>query len=338
MKLIAIEEHVLTTEVDDAWRAAGLLARDPSVAYHHDPRSRHIMRHLLDLADERIGLMDEMGVDVQVLSLTTPALHQLGPESAKIARRTNDAIAEVVYRHPTRFQAFATLATAVPDAAAEELERCVSELGFKGTMLCCRVGDRNLDDPDFTPIFQAAAQLSVPVFLHPQSPPEAVRAAYYSGFTPEVEQAFATYGIGWHYDAGVQFIRLVLSGLLDKLPDLQLILGHWGELVMFYAERLAGLDRVSGLSHPVAHYLRHNLYLTPSGLYLHNYLDRALEIVGPERLLFSTDYPYQYRPGQEARLFVDECRLDDGARNDFAHRNWERLTAQLPVRKSTLGA
>lgn len=331
MKLIAIEEHVLTTEVDDAWRAAGLAARDPIVAYHHDARSRDVMRRLLDLADERIARMDETGVDVQVLSLTTPALHPLGAESVEIARRTNDAIAEVVFRHPQRFQAFATLPVTVPDAAAQELDRCVRELGFKGTMLCGRVGDRHLDEPAFMPIFQAAAELSAPVFLHPQSPPEAVRSAYYAGFTPAVEQAFATYGIGWHYDIGVQFIRLVLSGLLDKLPDLQLILGHWGELVLFYTERLAGLDRVSMLSRPFSDYLRRNLYLTASGLYLHNYLDRALEIVGSDRLLFSTDYPYQYRPGHEARHFVHECRLDDEARINFAHRNWERLTAQLPA-------
>ena len=329
MKLIAIEEHFLTAQVDDTWRAADLAGSDPSVAYHHDAQSRDVMRRLLDLADERIALMDETGVDVQVLSLTTPALHQLGDESVEITLRTNDAIAAVVARNPTRFEAFATLPVAVPDAAADELERCIRELGFKGTMLCGRIEDRNLDAPDFMPIFEAAAALNAPIFLHPQPPPEVVRNAYYSGFTPEVDQALATYGIGWHYDAGVQFIRLVLSGLFDKLPGLQLILGHWGELVLFYAERLAGLDRVSRLSHPFSHYLRHNLYLTASGLYLHNYLDRAVEIVGTDRLLFSTDFPYQYRPGHEARRFVDESRLDDDSKIDFAHRNWERLIARL---------
>ncbi len=125
--------------------------------------------------------MDETGVDVQVLSLTTPALHDLGPESVGLARRTNDAVAEAVARHPTRFQAMATLPVAMPDEAALELERCVSSLGFKGTILCGRVGTCHLDDPGFAPVLDCAAVLGVPVLLHPRTPPTAVRDAYYSG-------------------------------------------------------------------------------------------------------------------------------------------------------------
>ena len=82
----------------------------------------------------------------------------------------------------------------------------------------------------------AAAALRVPVLLHPRTPDAAVRASYYSGFTPELDAAFAAYGLGWHYDAGIQFVRLVLSGAFDRLQELQVILGHWGELVLFYAE------------------------------------------------------------------------------------------------------
>jgi uncharacterized protein len=95
---------------------------------------------------------------------------------------------------------------------------------------------RNLDDPAFAPIFQSAEPLGVPILLHPRVPDPAVRAAYYSGFAPEVEAAFATYGLGWHYDAGIQFLRLVLAGTFDRMPGLQMILGHWGELVLFYVE------------------------------------------------------------------------------------------------------
>ena len=182
---------------------------------------------------------------MQVLSLTTPALHDLGPESVDMARRANDALAAAIARQPTRFQALATLPVAMPEEAALELERCVRTLGFKGTMLCGRVGARNLDHPTFAPIFQSAEALGAPVLLHPRAPDMAVRATYYSGFRPEVDAAFATYGLGWHYDAGVQFLRLVLSGTFDRMPGLQVILGHWGELVLFYAERLAAMDRVS---------------------------------------------------------------------------------------------
>ena len=323
MKLIGIEEHYLTAEVRAAWDAIGLAATDPSVAIN----SGDIERRLLDLADERLALMDETGLDVQVLSLTTPALHDLGPESVDLAQRANDAVAAAIARHPDRFQAFAALPMAMPDEAALELERCVKTLGFKGAMLCGRIGDRNLDHPDFRPVFESAAALRMPIFLHPRTPAPAVREAYYSGFAPEVDDAFAMYGLGWHYDAGIQFVRLVLAGVLDRLPDLQLILGHWGEVVLFYAERLAAMDRVSGLKQPIATYLRRNLYVTASGMFVPDYLTRAAAIVGTDRLLFSTDFPYQYRPGGDARRFLAKCGLSAVQQAAFARGNWERLIA-----------
>ena len=322
MKLIGVEEHFLMPEVGDAWHAIGLDAVDPSVAIH----SGVIERRLLDLAEERIALMDETGLDVQVLSLSTPSLHDFGPESIDMARRANDALAAAITRYPSRFEAFATLPVAMPDEAALELERCVSTLGFKGTMLCGRVGKRNLDDPMFSPIFQCAETLSVPILLHPRTPEMAVREAYYSGFRPEVDAALSTYGLGWHYDAGIQFLRLVLSGIFDRMPGLQMILGHWGELVLFYAERFAAMDRVSGLNHPIATYLRQNLYVTASGMFLPHYLERAAVVVGTDRLLFSTDYPYQYRPGHDARRFLENCGLTEPGKTGFAHENWLRLT------------
>ena len=323
MQLIGIEEHFLTNEIHRAWDAISLDAIDPSMAFH----SGAIEGLLLDLAEDRLALMDETGLDVQVLSLTTPMLHDLGPESVEMARRANDVLAAAVARHPTRFQALATLPVAMPEEAALELERCVTTLGFKGTMLCGRVGTRNLDDPFFAPIFQSAAALGAPILLHPRIPDMAVRAAYYSGLAPDIDVAFATFGIGWHYDAGIQFLRLVLSGMFDRLPNLQVILGHWGELVLFYAERFASMDRIARLAKPIAIYLRENLYVTASGMFLPHYLERAASLVGADRLLFSTDFPYQYRPGRDARRFLDNCGLDDAAKAAFAHGNWQRLTA-----------
>ena len=322
MKLIGIEEHYLTADVRDAWEVVGLAGTDPSVAIH----SGEIERRLLDLADYRLALMDETGLGVQVMSLTTPALHELGRESVDLARRANDAVAQATAKWPDRFQALAALPVAMPEEAALELGRCVRTFGFKGAMLCGRVGDRNLDHPDLRPVFESAATLGVPILLHPRTPAPAIRSAYYSGFTPEVDAAFAMYGLGWHYDAGIQFIRLILAGTFDRLPGLQVILGHWGEVVLFYAERLAAMDRVSGLAHPIASYLRRNLYVTASGMFSPEYLARAAAVVGTDRLLFSTDYPYQYRTGGDAQRFLAECGLDGSDRTAFAHENWERLT------------
>ncbi|MBS1054351.1 amidohydrolase family protein [Gluconobacter kondonii] len=326
MKLIGIEEHFLTTEVKDAWSAIGLEAADPSVAFHGGP----LGKRLADLAEERLSLMDETGLDVQVLSLTTPSLHDLGPDSVDLARRVNDAVAEAVARHPDRFQALATLPVASPDEAALELERCVRTLGFKGTMLCGRVGHRNLDHADLLPIFQSAAALKAPILLHPRAPEKCVRDAYYSGFSPQVDAAFSCFGLGWHYDAGIQFLRLVLAGHFDRFPNLQVILGHWGELILFYAERIANMDRVSGLKQSMTTYFRRNLSVTASGIYLPHYLEQAARIVGYDRLMFSADYPYQYRPGYDARRFLENCGLDQAATQGFAHGNWDRLTEELP--------
>ena len=326
MRLIGIEEHFITSDVRDAWDAMRLGARDPGAAFH----GGDIGRRLLDLADERLALMDETGLDMQVLSLTTPALHHLGPESVELAQRTNDAVAAAVARAPPSLPGPRHPAGRDAKGCGGGAGTCVRMLGFKGAVLCGRVGDRNLDHPDFAPVLERAAALRVPMLLHPRTPAPAVRETYYSGFTPEVDAACAAYGLGWHFDGGVQFVRLVLSGTFDRLPDLQVILGHWGELVLFYAERLAAMDRVSGLAHPIAFYLRRNLYVTSSGMFLPEYLRRAAAVVGPDRLLFSTDFPYQYRAGQDARRFLNKCGLDDDATAGFAHGNWLRLT-EAPV-------
>ena len=325
MKLIGIEEHFLTDEVQAAWDAIGLEVTDPSVSAN----AGVFGKRLHDLTEDRLALMDETGLDVQVLSLTSPMLHDLGPASVDLARRTNDGIAEAVARHPTRFQALATLPVARPEEAAQELERCVTTLGLKGTMLCGRIGAHNLDDPSIAPILSTAEALGAPILLHPRAPDPAVRKAYYAGLSPELDDVFATFGLGWHYDAGIQFLRLMLSGTFDRMPRLQVILGHWGELVLFYAERFAAMDRVSGLDHPISYYMRRNLYVTSSGMFLPEYLRRVLTVVGADRLLFSTDFPYQYRPGGEARKFIEDCDISETDKAAFAGGNWERLTDHL---------
>ena len=321
MKLIGIEEHFLTADIRAAW-AASVIGEEGTGGFDRG----EIGERLENLAEPRLALMDESGVDVQVLSVTTPALHNLEPEeSVTLARRTNDLVAETVAKYPTRFQGFATLPTASPEEAATELERSVTRLGLVGSMLCGRTREKNLDHPDFFPIFETAARLRVPLFIHPQIPQRAVRDVYYSGFSSQVDIAFAAFGLGWHYEAGIQFVRLILAGVFDKYPDLQMILGHWGEVVLFYLERLGSLARVTSLQRPIADYFKQNLYVTPSGMWSQSYLQRSLEVVGPERILFSTDYPHQYRPGRPGRLFIEGAALSLEEKELLAHGNWERL-------------
>jgi uncharacterized protein len=322
MKLIGIEEHFVTAEIRAAW-AASSIGQEGTGGFDRG----EIEQRLDDLGEHRLELMDEGGVEVQVLSVTTPALHNLEPEeSMDLARRTNELLAATVAKSPTRFQGFATLPTAAPEEAARELERSVTRLGLVGTMLCGRTREKNLDHKDFLPIFETAAKLGVPIFLHPQVPQRAVREVYYSGFNEQIDTAFATFALGWHYEAGIQFVRLILAGVFDKYPDLQMILGHWGEVVLFYLDRLGPLARVANLQRPIADYVHQNLYVTSSGMWSSSYLQRTLELVGPERILFSTDYPYQYRPGRPGRSFIEEANLSAQQKELFAHGNWNRLT------------
>ncbi|WP_239000406.1 amidohydrolase family protein [Ralstonia solanacearum] len=321
MKIIAIEEHVLPDAVKQAWNAVPG-ADDGTLALN----AGEFGERLANLAEQRLALMDETGVDMQVLSLTTPGLNNLGHHGIDLACGVNDLLAETVAANPSRFQALAVLPFADGENAARELRRCIEELGCKGAILYGRVGDKNLDHAIFEPTFACAAELDIPLLIHPQIPRASVRDAYYAGFSAPIDLALSTFGLGWHYEAGIQFVRIVLAGVFDRHPNLQVILGHWGELVIFYLERLAMLDRVSKLRRPFVDYVRNNLYLTASGMFSSAYLRQAIETVGPDRILFSTDYPYQYRPGGDARRFLETLQLNDDDKRKFAHANWERLT------------
>jgi predicted TIM-barrel fold metal-dependent hydrolase len=322
MKIIAIEEHVLPDEIKQAWSTIpgaddGTLGLNPGV----------IGERLGDIGEQRLALMDETGVDIQVLSLTTPGLNNVGHHGIDLARRANDLIAGAVSENPSCFQAMASLSFAQPDAAASELHRAVRELGCKGAVLFGRVGDKNLDDVLFEPTFACAAELGVPLLIHPQIPQVSVRDTYYGGFAAPIDLALSTFALGWHFEAGMQFVRLVLGGVFDRYPNLQVILGHWGELVLFYLERLVMIDRVSNLERPFIEYVRNNLYVTASGMFSPAYMQQAIDAVGVDRILFSTDFPYQYRPGGDVRRFIDSIALDAADKAKFAHANWERLTA-----------
>jgi uncharacterized protein len=326
MKIVGIEEHFLSPDVRTSWAAAAGAGQDAGESLHLG----EMQERLEELGEERLARMNESGVDVQVLSLTSPGLHNLEPEEGiSLARRTNDLIAATIVRYPGRFDGFATIPTTAPEEAARELERAVRDLGLKGGMLFGRTGEKNLDHPDFWPIFETASHLRTPLFLHPQVPPRAVRDTYYSGFDPQVDLAFATFGLGWHYDCGVQFLRLALAGVFDRFPDLQIILGHWGEVVLFYTERLKAFSRVSKLERSVVDTMRENLYVTASGMFNESNFRNALEVVGMDRILFSTDYPYQYRPGGGPKSFLEQLSISHDDKEKIAHGNWERLTSGI---------
>ena len=231
MKIIALEEHFSTPAIGEANAALPPDQRDASLSLARD----QVNALLLDLGENRLRAMDAAGVDVAVLSVTTPATQSLpGAEAVRLARAANDTLARAVAAHPDRYLGFATLPTPDPREAAREFERCVRELGFRGAMVNGRTGEKYLDHADFLPLLEVAANWQVPVYLHPQSPPLAVRQAYYAGFGEPVDAVFATFGWGWHMETAINALRLILSGVFDRLPTLQIVLGHWGELIPFF--------------------------------------------------------------------------------------------------------
>ena len=328
MKIIALEEHFLTPALRHAWSRLDPVYQEPNFSAPDKPETK---ARVEDFAELRIKQMDESGVDVQVLSSTAPAVQNLDREQAvELARQTNDFVAETVGRWSDRFEGFASLPTPDPQEAARELERAITKLGFKGAMLYGRTRDRNLDHPDFMPIFEAATALRAPLYIHPQSPLSAVRECYYGGFDEKIDVAFASSGWGWHLETGIQAVRLILSGVFDHFPDLQIILGHWGESMLFYLDRINDLSEVAKtLKKPVADYVRENFYITPSGIFSSNYLNWSLAVVGAERIMFSTDYPYKIAPSRGARDFIEKSGLADETKALIANGNWQRLSAQI---------
>jgi hypothetical protein len=327
MRTIATEEHFVTDAVAAAWGALGATARRDSRA---GVPPGELGERLHEVGERRIAAMDAAGVTVQVLSLTSPGLHPLpGAAARPLQVETNDAIAEIVAGHPDRFQGFATLALPDPRAAARELERAVTGLGLQGALLFGRTGERNLDHADNWPIFEVAQALRAPLYIHPQMPQPRVRDALYSGFGDAADAAFASHGIGWHYETGVQFLRLALAGVFDRFPDLRILLGHWGEVVLFYLDRADALAAGAGLGRTFSEYAREHAYVTAGGVYSERYLRWAVEVVGVERVLFATDYPY--RPGPEGGVehFLRGAGLEPADAAMIASGNWDALVAGI---------
>ncbi|SFW79674.1 amidohydrolase family protein [Amycolatopsis australiensis] len=338
LRIVGLEEHVVLPVLEDAWQKAGLR---PNVYGDDHP----VTRRLRDVGEGRLADMDDQGIDTAVLSLAAPGVQNLpAADAVSVARAANDALAEIVATHPERFQAFAAVPTSSPEAAAAELERAVTGLGFRGAMLYGRTGDKLADAPEFDDLYATAERLRVPLHFHPQPPVRAVQEAYYSGLPHGVGPVLATAGVGWYYDLGVQYLRMIFAGVFDRHPDLQVIAGHWGEVVLFYLDHIGYLRDMARLERPLAGYFRENFWVAGSGTVSERYLRWTAEVVGTGRMLYSTDYPYTFgtRPGGfpyldtsggVARSFLENAPFTEEEKAAIGSGNWERLTGHLPPRR-----
>jgi len=320
MKIITLEEHFKLAETPKAM--AKLLPGGGTGL--HFPSFDPPDSQLEDLGAGRLQQMDALGIDVQVLS---PPGMQTFPaaEAVALARDANDQLAAAIAAHPDRFAGFATLPTPDPQAAAAEFERAVHQLGLKGAMIYGRTGDRFLDDPAFRPILEAAEALDVPIYLHPGITTKAVRDVYYAGFDPLVSASFAAFGWGWHMETGIHALRMILGGVFDRYPRLQLILGHWGEMIPFYLARFdESLNPVTKyLQRPVADYFLQQMYVTPSGMFTLPPFLLTLQIIGADRILYALDYPFIQDP--HARTFLETAPISPADKEKIAHGNAEKV-------------
>jgi predicted TIM-barrel fold metal-dependent hydrolase len=321
MRTITLEEHFISP---------GFLA-GPGKDFierlrNSGPRGARVYERLNELGEKRIAEMDAAGIDMQVLSLNSPGVEQAEvAEQISSARESNDFLAEAIMTYPTRFAGFASLPIAAPDQAADELERCVRQQGFKGTLINGHTRGRYLDDKFFWPILERADALSVPIYLHPTIPPKAVIDASFGGFSPAVTAMFAGPGWGWHIETAVHLIRMILGGVFDKYPKLQVVVGHLGEGIPFMLPRLHKNfpKELTKLARPVGDYLRENVHYTFGGFNFPATFQNLLQEVGVGRIMFSVDYPYGDMA--EARVFLEQLPVTSGDKERIAHGNAEQL-------------
>jgi predicted TIM-barrel fold metal-dependent hydrolase len=283
--IIALEEHYWDREVAEHFE--GRIGRAPA-----------LQERLFDLGQLRLREMDESGIDIQVISHGAPALQRLNPELAvELAVKANNGLRDACAAHPDRFAGFAMLPIPDPAASADELERCVDKLGFKGAMVHGITGAGGfLDDKKYWPIYERAQALDVPIYLHPAPVHDAVLKAYYGDYVGDFPN-LATSAWGWTVETATMAIRMVLSGVFDAYPDLKIILGHMGESIPFSLVRIdESLSRAGNKALEFRKTFVDHFWITTSGNFSTPALLCSLMEMGADRILFSIDYPFVLNP------------------------------------------
>lgn len=308
-RIIALEEHYADSEVIER------------VGKGHSPV---MVERASDISGRRLKEMDEAGVDVQVLSHLNPGVQQTDPETAAaLAPGMNDRLAAIMKEHPGRFVGLASLPTPAPKAAADELERCVDKLGFKGAVINGLTNDRFIDHKEFWPIFERAEALDVPVYIHPGKAHQAFLDLYLKDYAQSHPQIL---GPGWGFTAetATAAIRMVLSGMFDAYPNLKVILGHLGEGIPFLLWRINySLYGNTPTPNAFADVFRSNFWVTTSGNFSTPGLQCCLEEMGADRIMFAIDWPFV--PNQPGVAWLKEAPISDADKAKIFSGNAEKL-------------
>ncbi|MBF0750932.1 amidohydrolase [Pasteurella sp. WM03] len=335
MKLICVEEHILDPNIAKATMPQvlqqapyltnwGKRVKDGNHTDHSRPQIEKndlITPKGMEFDVKRLTDMDAANIDMQVLSVG--GFPQFA--SLELHKQANDKLAAAIKKHPNRFAAMATLPWIEPEQAVAELERAVKELGLRGALLNGRPSDDFLDHPRYERLLVKFNELNVPLYLHPGIPVPAVQQAYYSGFDDEVIARLSMFGWGWHNEAGIHLLRLMLSGAFDRYPNLQVISGHWGEMLPFYLQRLDDSlpQAATGLKRSLTDTFKQQVFVSPSGMLTQPHFQFIYNLIGAERILFSVDYPYQTLNG--VRNFLENLPISEQEKELIAYKNAEKL-------------
>lgn len=289
-------------------------------------RARHIMTCLQDLDQMRIEHMDQAGIDKQVIALTSPGVQIMDTADAvAFSRLANDQLAAAIRKHPTRFAGMTAVAPQDPQAAAKEIERGVS-LGMHSVVINSHTHGEYLSDPKFWDIFAAAEALNVPIYLHPNTPPASM-------IQPFLECGLDGAIFGFGVETGLHALRIITAGVFDRFPKLQIIIGHMGEALPFWAYRLDYMHAatvksnrypsVQPLKKKPSDYLRENFYITNSGVAWEKAIKFTQDVVGADRVLYAMDYPYQHSVDEVIAL--DSMAMDAAVKKQFFQTNAEKV-------------
>lgn len=279
-----------------------------------------LLPQLMEMGEKRLGLMDKYGITTAVISCS-PGVEQLDSESSmEVCRKTNDALYKLTQAYPDRYMGSAVLPVKNVEGACAELERCVKELGFVAWHTHSNYGDSYPDDTVYRPIFKKAAQLGVYVYLHPQLPD--MERLNSMGFT------FAGPGLGFTMDTVISILRMIATGIFDEIPDLKVILGHLGEGIPFLLDRID--NRMNFLPNEklknrnnFSYYFKNNIMVTTSGNMSKEAFLCAKDVLGIDRILFGSDYPYENLA--EMVDFIDELPLSTKERHMLYWQNGTQL-------------
>jgi 2,3-dihydroxybenzoate decarboxylase len=314
VKKIALEEHYLTP-------ALAVYAKDMEKSIAPEPM-QYMKERLFEFDGLRLEEMDKYGIDISVLSVTTPGV-QVEPDSSvaiRKAKEANDILAKAIERHPTRYAGFAHLPLQDPAAAANELERTVREMGFKGALINGHTNGEYLDEEKFWPVWERAESLGVPIYLHPANSPDVPQVL--KGY-PELLGAMW----GWQTETSSHVMRIIFGGVFDRFPKTTLILGHMGEGLAFWLWRLDSRHVIMHHNRPIkklpSQYIRDNIVITTSGVASYPPLLCSMLALGSDRILFSVDYPYEST--KEAVEFIEGAPLSESDREKICHLNAERV-------------